>query len=88
MIDTGTNQVSSINPGGSTPIGVAVGPDGGTAYITNTGSATMSVIDTNSTNIVNAVPVGSSPQGVAVSPDGTTAYVANTGSDTVPVILV
>ena len=56
------------------------------AYITNEGSATVSVIDTATNTVVATVPVGSSLIGVAVTPDGAFVYVTNTGSGTVSVI--
>jgi len=48
------------------------------AYVTNSGSNTVSVIDTAINTVVATVPVGFSPSGVAITPDGTRAYV--TGS--------
>jgi len=56
---------------GRYPSGVAVTPNGKTAYVANSGSNNVSVIDT-STNIVTAtVDVGISPNGVAVNQVGT-----------------
>ncbi|MDD4249340.1 MAG: PKD domain-containing protein, partial [Methanosarcina sp.] len=51
------------------------------AYITNTGSNTVSVIDTTTNNVTATVPVGNSPYGVAVNPDGTKVYVTNSGNE-------
>jgi YVTN family beta-propeller protein/uncharacterized repeat protein (TIGR03803 family) len=56
------------------------------AYVTNTGSNTVSVLDTVTNAVLATVPVGVKPEGVAVTPDGTQAYVANAGSNTVSVI--
>lgn len=56
------------------------------AYITNSGSNTVSVIDTQTNTVTATVPVGNSPDGVAVIPDGTKIYVTNSGSNTVSVI--
>lgn len=50
------------------------------AYITDTGSNTVSVVDTATNRVTATVPAGSSPYGVAVSPDGTKVYVTNSGS--------
>src|SRR5215469_16917540 len=50
------------------------------AYVTNSGSGTVSVIDTATNTVVATVPVGSDPNGVAITPDGTRTYV--TGSPT------
>jgi YVTN family beta-propeller protein len=49
------------------------------AYVTNTGSNTVSVIDTATNSVVATVAVGLIPRGVAVTPDGKHTYVANGG---------
>jgi YVTN family beta-propeller protein len=68
---------------GTSPIGVAITPDGTKAYVANQGSASVSVI-TTSGNTVTATPaVGTNPGAVAVTPDGSTLYVANSGSGTI-----
>ena len=56
------------------------------AYITNTGSNSVSVIDTATNTVVATVAVGFAPLGVAVNPAGTRVYVANNGSNNVSVI--
>ena len=56
------------------------------AYITNSGSNTVSVIDTATNEVVTNVSVGDYPDGVAVTPDGTRVYVANEFGKTVSVI--
>jgi YVTN family beta-propeller protein len=87
VIDTATNMVVATVPVGSTPIAVAVTPDGKHAYVVNQGSSPgVSVIDTASNTVVATISAGSGPTGVAVTPDGKHAYVANTGSNNVLVI--
>jgi YVTN family beta-propeller protein len=56
------------------------------AYITNSGSNTVSVIDTATNQATATVNVGNGPYGVALSPDGTTVYVTNQNANTVSVI--
>src|SRR5262249_51127601 len=56
------------------------------AYVTNNGSATVSVIDTVTNTVVATIPVGLAPNGVVLTPDGKFAYVANWSSNTVSVI--
>jgi YVTN family beta-propeller protein len=56
------------------------------AYITNSGSGTVSVIDTAINAVTATVNVGDFPYGVAVNPAGTKVYVANIASNTVSVI--
>ena len=56
------------------------------AYITNTGSNSVSVIDTATNTVVATVPVGFAPLGVAVNPAVTRVYVANFTPGNVSVI--
>jgi YVTN family beta-propeller protein len=56
------------------------------AYITNSGSNTVSVIDTATNKVTATIPVGSGPAGVAGYHAGNRVYVANRGSGTVSVI--
>jgi YVTN family beta-propeller protein/VCBS repeat-containing protein len=94
VINTATNTITSTIPVGIAPVGVAISPDGDTAYVTNTGASditnTVSVINTATDTVTNTIPIGaagfSEPMGVAVSPDGSLAYVANYGQNTVAVI--
>jgi YVTN family beta-propeller protein len=71
---------------GTTPVGVAVTPDGTHVYVTNINSNNVSVIARPGNAVVATVPVGSFPRGIAVTPDGTHAYVTNTNSNDVSVI--
>src|SRR6266536_3606586 len=67
--------------------GVAVTPDGKTAFVDNHASGTVSTIDVKTrTNNATDVTVGSISAGVAVTPDGKTAFVANFASNTVSTI--
>lgn len=61
-------------------------PGGAFVYVTNQGSAYVSVIATASNTVIAAVPVGQGPWGVAVTPDGAFVYVANSDSNNVSVI--
>ena len=58
-------------PVGQTPFGVAVTPNGGKVYITNSDGGSVSVIDASSNTVVATIPIGPGPAGVAVAPDGT-----------------
>ncbi|MGD0709968.1 MAG: T9SS type A sorting domain-containing protein [Bacteroidales bacterium] len=59
-----------------------------TAYITNRGSNSVSVINvvTNTVTATIPVPVGADPWGVSVSPDGNKVYVITNSDSTVRVI--
>ncbi len=80
------NTVVATVATGNGAYGVAVAPDGKTAYVTNLTGDTVSVIDTTTGTVTATVTVGSAPNGVAFSPDGKTAYVTNGNDDTVSVI--
>src|SRR5262249_789210 len=56
------------------------------AYITTSGSNTVSVIDTATDAVTATISVGHSPLGVAVTQDGSKVYVANTSDNAVSVI--
>jgi YVTN family beta-propeller protein/VCBS repeat-containing protein len=71
---------------GDGPVGVAVSPDGATAYVTNFGDDEVSVIDTATNTVIDTITVGDGPVHVAVSPNGDTVYVTNFTAGTVSVI--
>ena len=71
---------------GDEPRTVAISPDKHWAYVTNQGSATVSVIDLTINQKVKDVPVGVEPYGIALTPDGSRGYVANSASNTVSVM--
>lgn len=50
-----------------------------TAYVTNSGSDTVTPIDTATGKAGNAIKVGKGPAAIAITPNGKTAYVANYG---------
>src|SRR4029450_8622021 len=80
-----TNQPSSSNVTGASPYGVSV--VGTTAYVTNQGSNTVSVINTlTGQTIGSPIVVGSAPTGVVASADGVYVFVSNRNSGTVSVI--
>ena len=71
---------------GTSPVGVAITPNDLYAYVTNWGSATVSVISTSNNSAFKAISVGTNPNSVAITPNGLYAYVANAGSNSVSVI--
>ena len=54
-----------------------------TAYVTNSGSDSVTPIDLATGTAGTPILVGDNPAGVAITPDGATAYVTNRGSDNV-----
>jgi YVTN family beta-propeller protein len=66
---------------------VAVAPNGKTAFVTNSGSGTVSTIDVKTrTKHPDDITVGPLPLRVRITPDGKTAFVTNNVSDTVSTI--
>src|SRR6185437_12846076 len=66
--DTATNTVETAITVGQEPFGVAVTPDGKTAYVTNVGSGPVTPIDTATNTAGTAITVGSLPVGIAMRP--------------------
>jgi YVTN family beta-propeller protein len=71
---------------GASPNAIAISPDGKTAYVANSGSATVPVIDAATNTVTKTITAGTTPRAIAISPDGKTAYVANEGSNDVSAI--
>lgn len=66
--------------------GVAITPDGATAYVANESTSTVTPFDVATNTPGTPIAVGNSPRLLGIRPDGATAYVANYGADTVSVI--
>ncbi len=86
VIDIATGTAITKVKVGSAPYGIAVTPNGKTAYVTDRWGVNVSVIDTATNTVTDTVKVGSDPDGVAISPDGKKVYVTNSGSNNVSVI--
>src|SRR3989440_300106 len=63
--------------------GIAITPDGKTAYVANPVSNTVTPIALATNTPGTPIAAGTSPHGIAITPDGKTAYVANEVSSTV-----
>ena len=85
VIKTSTNAVVKTVTVGNGPWGVAITPNGGYAYVTNTASHTVSVIRTSTNTVVKDGAGWNRGTAVAITPNGKDAYVTN-GSHTVIVI--
>src|ERR1019366_1816311 len=81
--DPATNTAGPPIPVGSYPEGIAITPDGKTAYVANYISDTVTPIATATNTAGPPITTGNTPQGIAITPDGKTAYVANNSSGTV-----
>ncbi len=93
-----SHAIIAVTPVGVFPYGVAVTPDGRSAYVPNCGEycrtdepssvSTVSVIDTTTNKVAATVPLApeSGPTGIAITPDGAWAYVPEGWSQSVAVI--
>jgi len=81
---TATPTVTPSALGTPTPTPTLSGA--GLAYVSNSGSNSVSVVDVGSNMVVNSIPVGNVPFGVAVDAAGTRAYVTNFFDRTLSVI--
>lgn len=87
IIDIATNTVTGTITGFDGPSGMAIMPNGTTAYVNNYGASggvgsgngtTVRVVDLNTNTIVgSAITVGQAPAALAVSPDGAFIYTVN-----------
>lgn len=81
------NEVTGSAQTGGNSRAVALDFSGAKAYITNSGSNTVSVIDIKTLQATKLpIPVGEFPLMIDINPEGTRAYVTNFGSRTVSVI--
>ena len=78
IIDIPSGTVIGAVPVGSEPQGVAVAPNGTTAYVTNLSGPSVSVIDAAQfPAAVKTIKTGTFPSAIVVAPNGTRAYVSN-----------
>ncbi len=82
---------ATVTAGTNPYIGIAVSPDGQSAYVANQGDPgvdDVSQFDVAANGALSpktpaTVDAGMDPSGIAISPDGDSAYVVNNGSNTV-----
>lgn len=73
VIDTTTDTISAtieIDDGAApaaAPTGVAITPDGTTAYVPNNFNDTLSVVDIDTATVTSTIAVGTMPYGVAIA---------------------
>jgi len=86
VIDTGTRTVLATLPVAAGPDGIAITPDGWTAFVSGSGASSVSVIDTATDKVARSIEVGKGPQGLAITPDGRWLLVAVNGEDRVALV--
>ena len=62
---------------GTTPLDIAITPDGSKAYVANYHSNNVSEIDLTTGTVTHTIAVGVNPTSIAISPNGQFAYVTN-----------
>ena len=77
-----TDHAVALLDVGHRPIYLAMKPDGGEIFVTNSGSGSISEIDAFNNQVGNTFPIGDQPTHAIVSADGAALWVANTGADT------
>jgi DNA-binding beta-propeller fold protein YncE len=68
---------------GPTPVHLALKPDGGEIFVSNSGGDTVSEIATSSAEVGGAYVIGEHPIGGVVSADNSTLWVSNSTANTV-----
>ena len=68
-IATATNTAGTAIAVGNGPIGIAITPDGSTAYVANAGSNNVTRIATATNTAGTAIAVGTLPFAIAITPD-------------------
>ena len=82
-INLGNDAITNISGSFSGPQGVAISPDGTTAYVANMLGNTISIINTATNTVTGTISDDSDPYFVfpyslVISPDGNTLYMENT----------
>ena len=88
VIDTRTNRLTATISGFVGATGVAVAPDGKTAWVTESNGSRVTPFDTSTNRIIQQRRRSDSgePGGIAFAPDGRAVYVAETDRDYLGVI--
>jgi len=79
VFDTGSGRQLAVIPVGKAPKGVKVMPNGRFAYVSNQGSASISVVDLKRLLVVDTIKVKKGPHNIRFTRDGKLAYVTLQG---------
>jgi YVTN family beta-propeller protein len=71
---------------GDSPHMVLLGPGGGTAWVSNSGSATVTVVSLSSGAVEATIPVGRNPQGGVMARDGSWIYVTTMEENAISIL--
>lgn len=78
-----TDHMLALLDVGKTPVHLAMKPDGGEIFVSNSGSDSISEISTWTNEVGGTYPIGSRPVRGIVSRDNGTLWVANFGADSI-----
>ena len=81
-----TLEIVKTIPVGARPRGMALSPDGGTAYVCTSDANHIEVLDLANLSLSGTLPSGPDPEFFALSPDGHTLYIANEDNNLVSVV--
>jgi YVTN family beta-propeller protein len=79
LLSTATNKITAtihLTPANGLLNGLALSPDGATAYVADAENNLLMVADLATQTQLNSIAVGNSPSPVVISPDGSEAWVA------------
>ncbi|GIF20019.1 putative repeat protein (TIGR01451 family) [Actinoplanes tereljensis] len=86
VINTADNSVVDRIPLSSAATGIAIAPDGKTAYVPLGGSNSVSKVDLTTDKVVKSIAVGANPRRPAFADSGRKLYVPNLNGNSVSVI--
>ncbi len=87
VIDPALHKIEkSVDIAQVLPHMVVVTADEKKAYVSNSGSGTVSAVALNEAKVIKQIEIGGVPMGVALGPDGRKVYAANRNGDAVVVI--
>ncbi|WP_263381503.1 YncE family protein [Granulicella arctica] len=78
-----TDRFLTLLDVGTTPVHLALKPDGGEIFVSNFGSDSISEIATGTNEVGGTTMIGTKPNGGIVSADNGTLWVTNFGSDSI-----
>ena len=86
-MSTATNTPGPAIGAGLGAGGIAISPDGATAYVTGSSGNSITVISTTTNKDVRTIKGIPDPTGIAITPDGSMAYVGSYADGVVPIAL-
>lgn len=87
IVDIDSGEIlSSIKTDQEVSHMVSLGPDEKTAYVTNLGSGSLSILDLSSEEVIQHIPTGDGTEGVTTVPDKNEVWITNRSANTVSIL--